>query len=310
MELTKQTKPKKQRFKIIMFGAALLMCMSLFIFPMTAYASSARPVAPPSVEAEIVGSLLRIQAASGFYAVEAVYINERRFNHRVDSALVIDISQYIATGEVIEIYAVDFAGNYSNTVMLTPPVPAQPPVPNNLTPEGQGEMLDYLTNSDLIEFITVNTPSGSIFYLVIDHTRASNNIYFLNAVTEWDLMALAEEAGVTTPGYITPPANEPVVVEREPVKTETPTPEPTAEPGKKENGGTGIYIFLAIAGAVAFGAVYYLKIYKPKKERELYGGGDGEYEDENSGFEDIDESGEFEYTADSDTDSGGEDENV
>ena len=90
--------------------------------------------------------------------MEAVYINGRRFNHRVDSALVLDISQYLASGDTIAIHAVDFAGNYSNTVLLTPPPPALPPPPNNFTPDGQGEVLDHLTDGDGVEFITVTMP--------------------------------------------------------------------------------------------------------------------------------------------------------
>ena len=298
MKTTMKPRFKPGISKTAKITMALLMCMSLFIFPMTAYASNNNThVAPPSVEAEIIGSLLRIRASSGFFAVEAVFVNDRRFNHRVDSALVIDISQYIATGETIAVYAVDFAGNHSNTVLLTPPVPAQPPVPNNITPEGQGALLDHLTNSDRVEFITIETPSGNVFYLIIDHTRSNNNVYFLNPVTEWDLLTLAAEADLVMPSHIfqAPPPNEPTVAERPPTTTETPPavtePAVTTEPPSGNDGGGrgGLLIFMLIAGAAAFGVIYYLKILKPKKEREMYGdGGDEEYE-EADGFEDVDD---------------------
>jgi hypothetical protein len=49
---------------------------------------------------------------------------------------------------------------------------------------------------------------------------------------------------------------------------------------------------MAIAGAAAFGVIYYLKILKPKKEREMYGGDDEEYDGSND-FEDIDDSEEL-----------------
>ena len=182
MILTKRTKPKIQRNNVFILSLALLMCMGLFIFPTTAYASNENSnVAPPAVEAEIIGNLLRIRATSGFYAVEAVFVNERRFNHRVDSALVIDISGYLTAGETIAVHAVDFAGNHSNTVLLSPLVPAQPPAPNNITPDGHSELLDHLSSSERVEFITIETPTGNVFYLIIDHTRSSNNVYFLNA---------------------------------------------------------------------------------------------------------------------------------
>ncbi|MCL1842899.1 MAG: DUF4366 domain-containing protein [Defluviitaleaceae bacterium] len=286
---TKRTSPTK--LKIAILGAALLMCMSLFLAPITAYATETNPhIASPTVEAEFVGSLLRIRALSGFYAVEAVYVNNRRFNHRVDSALVIDVSGYIATGDLITVHAVDFAGNHSNTVLLTPPAPFQPPSPNNLTPDGHGEILDHLTNMDLIEFITIETPTGNIFYLVIDHSRNNNNVFFLNPVTEWDLLTLAAEAELNVPPHILQiPPTPPTITEHEPPPvTDVPAPEPEPPAPEESGGRAGTFIFLFIAGAGAFGVIYYLKILKPKKEREMYGDGGEDY-NENDDFEDLDE---------------------
>jgi len=277
--------------------------MGFFLAPTTVFAgengqstgttqvqtTQANHVAPPTVDAEIIGSLLRIRTTSGFFAVEAVYINGRRFNHRVDSALVIDISQYIATGNTIAIHAVDFAGNYSDTVLLTPPTPAQPPIQNNFTPEGQGEIQDSLTSGDGIEFFTITTEAGNVFHLIIDHTRGSNNVFFLNAVTEWDLLTLAADAELPVPPQVSPPTPPPpVIVEHEPPPTtDEPPPDPTPEPATEESGGgMGRFIFLGIGGAVAFGVIYYLKILKPKQEREMYGGESNEDTDE---YEDIPE---------------------
>ena len=302
MEQVKRTSQTK--LKIAILSMALLMCMSLFLAPITAYANeNESPVAPPTVEAEFVGSLLRIRVLSGFYAVEAVYVNNRRFNHRVDSALVIDVSGYIASGETIAVHAVDFAGNHSNMVLLTPPAPFQPPVPNNLTPDGHGEVLDHLTNMDLIEFITIETPTGNIFYLVIDHSRSNNNVFFLNPVTEWDLLTLAAEADLNVPPHILQlPPTQPTITEHEPPPvSEIPVPEP--EPPVEEDGGSraGMFIFLLIAGAGAFGVIYYLKILKPKKEREMYGDSGEDY-NENDDFEDVDDSEYPEQSEDADED--------
>ena len=307
MNLMKWVKQNKKKFKLLILSMALLMCMSLFYSPITAYASENTHIAPPAVEAEIIGSLLRIRTSAGFYAVEAVYVNDKRFNHRVDSALVIDISQYITAGDAITVHAVDFAGNHSNTILLTPPVPALPPVPNNITPEGQGEVLDHLTGAEGIELITVNTPAGNTFYLVIDHTRSSNNVYFLNPVTEWDLLTLAAEAELTVPPYlIEMPQTEPIVIEREPPPetTEPSTPEPIkTEPTEDKSGGrSGLFIFLAIAGASAFGVVYYLKILKPKKEREMYSNDDNDEYEETDNFGDENEIYSEDSVGDDETD--------
>lgn len=43
------------------------------------------------------------------------------------------------------------------------------------------------------QFYTITTDAGNVFYLVIDGKREDNNVYFLNGVTESDLMALAEK---------------------------------------------------------------------------------------------------------------------
>jgi len=272
---------------------AMLMCIAIFTAPVKAYAANNnQPVAPPAVEAEIIGSLLRIRTTAGFFAIEAVYVNERRFNHRVDSALVIDVSQYLAAEETIAVYAVDFAGNVSNTVLLSPPPPILPPVPNNLTPEGQGAVLDHLNSWDNIEFITIETPAGNVFHLIIDHTRNSNNVYFLNSVTEWDLLHLAAQAELPVPNHIVQPQIPAPTVTEPP--TETEPPEPTTTPAsekEKDEGGSraGLYIFLLIAGGGAFGVIYYLKILKPKQEREMYGGAEDEENEDGDGFEDVDE---------------------
>ena len=64
--------------------------------------------------------------------------------------------------------------------------------PDALTPDGQATVLDYYKfETDEKHFYTITTPAGNVFYLVVDGARGSENVYFLNAVTEADLMALA-----------------------------------------------------------------------------------------------------------------------
>jgi len=281
---------KRLRYKIV---AALLCAFAIFAgafsFPLEVHANIAAQgnVAPPVVHAEIVGNLLRIEATDGFYPIEAVFINGRRFNFRVDSALLIDISGYIVTGDTIAVYAVDFAGNTSNTALLTPPPPMLPPQPNNITPEGQGQITDHATTDDNFEFITINTPAGNVFFLVIDHTRGGNNVYFLNAVTEWDLMTLAYDAELPTPPQFSPPPAPPI----EPQET-PPPPEPTPEPEPDRGGNTVMIVFMVIAGIGVFAAAYYFKILKPKQMKQAEG------EDGFDDFDDEGEDGDFDENAD------------
>ena len=85
------------------------------------------------------------------------------------------------------------------TVTIKAPVAAPtaeptsaPLSPDALTPDGQATVLDYYKfETDEKQFYTIATPAGNVFYLVVDGARGSENVYFLNAVTEADLMALA-----------------------------------------------------------------------------------------------------------------------
>ena len=89
----------------------------------------------------------------------------------------------------------DEGGEYVPWVGLEPvdPLPVeQPQEPKPFTPEGTGTVLDNATDQDGKEFFTITTADEAVFYLVIDRQRGAENVYFLNAVTVSDLMALAE----------------------------------------------------------------------------------------------------------------------
>ena len=155
--------------------------------------------------------------------------------------------------------------------------------PTALTPDGQGTVMDNVTDGDSKEFFTIKTPSENIFYLIIDKQRDSENVYFLNSVTESDLMALAEKDGDNS-GTSAIPDPAPVCVckdkcEAGAVNTAcpvcilsmadcvgtAPTPaEPTEQP--KESGGSGSMVIVLLAVLAVGGAGWYFKIYKPKHD--------------------------------------------
>ena len=60
-----------------------------------------------------------------------------------------------------------------------------------LTPDGNLEIVDDIVHEDK-QFITVKSRSGAEFYIVIDRSRDSDNVYFLNQVDDVDLFALLE----------------------------------------------------------------------------------------------------------------------
>ena len=256
---------------------ALMLVMSAFVFPVSAYAMT--DTEPPTVKAWIDNGMLFIEAADSGSGVEAVFIDGERINYRVDGGLMLAVSDYADEGETIEIYAIDFAGNKSETIAVEVPVTTLPPPQTNpFTPPGQAEVVDQATESDGKDFYSFTTPEGNIFYLVIDHQRESDNIYFLNAVTENDLMALAESSNsgaIPTPAPVPQPEPDP-----------DPTPNPEPEP--PENKGNGGVIFIVIAILAIGGAGYYFKVLRPKQLAASIEEDDPEYdeEDEEMEFED------------------------
>jgi hypothetical protein len=259
---------------------ALMLCVGAFLFPATAYAAESA-VDPPAITASINDDTLHIEAVAGYYGVEAVFIGEKRFNYRVDSAIDVDARDFFGdTSEMVSVYAIDFAGNKSNVVELENPYYAPPEPPKQaqpFTPDGQAEVVDQATDEDGKIFYTFTTPDGNVFYLVIDGERDGDNVYFLNAVTERDLLDIAEKDGGSA---IPTPAPEP--------PPEPPT-ETDPEPELEQEGGGGTIIFIVLAALAVGGAAYYFKIMKPKQQAQNVDDTDDdseEYDDEDMEFED------------------------
>jgi len=283
---------------------ALVLCMSAFLIPMTAYAAAAEDTTPPTVSAWLDGDILHIEASDTGTGVEAVYVSGSRYNYRVDGALELDAPEVAGDGEQISVYAVDFAGNESESVTLDNPyytapaaaaestgetesaIPAEASDGQAFTTDGTGTVLDDIVEQNGKEFFSIVTEAGNVFYLIIDRYGESENVYLLNAVTEDDLMALAEtssdksESAIPTTSTTTP----------EPDVTETPTPVESETDG---GGSNGTMIFIVIAVIVAGGAGYYIKIVRPKQQAV---DSDEEYED--------DEEMEFEDEPEEDEDGG------
>ena len=65
---------------------------------------------------------------------------------------------------------------------------AEPETQNPFTPDGTGTVVDNATDEDGKEFYTITTADESVFYLVIDKQKTSENVYFLNTVTVDELL--------------------------------------------------------------------------------------------------------------------------
>ena len=151
---------------------------------------------------------------------------------------------------------------------------AEPETQNPFTPDGTGTVVDNATDEDGKEFYTITTADESVFYLVIDKQKTSENVYFLNAVTVDDLLPLAKQ-GEEPAEEVTP---EPEPEPTEPVEEVT---EPEPEPEAKKTDSPLLSLLLIGAVVLIGGGVgYYFKIYKPKHEAPDLEDDYCEYEDE------------------------------
>lgn len=155
-----------------------------------------------------------------------------------------------------------------------------------LTPDGNLTLIDDIgsTTQSVKQFITVETKTGNIFYLIIDRDdEGKETVHFLNQVDEADLLALMEDgqkgstASVCTcttkckAGAVN--TNCPVCKnnmsectgpepqEIQPQETEAPQEEP-----KNSGSGTGgliVFLVVAMAGGAA---LYYFKFKKPRAD--------------------------------------------
>lgn len=130
------------------------------------------------------------------------------------------------------------------TPVVTPtPTPVPTPEPVLTPPGGTGTVLEQ-TDEEGKEFYTIMTADENVFYLVIDRQRETENVYFLNAVTEADLLPLAE-----------------LPVEKEPAPTPVSTPVPDASPMPEVESGpdTRLLLILVLAVLTMGLAFFYVK---------------------------------------------------
>ena len=133
--------------------------------------------------------------------------------------------------------------------------------------EASGEEVRNVTQTagqDGKGFYTIQTKSGKTFYLIVDNTQNTENVYLLTEVSEQDLMNFNLSDTVTLPDAGT--------VRAEPEKKATVTPGPTVTQKAKEpqmpekKHPYRKYGLIALLAALFGGAAYYLKVYKPSHE--------------------------------------------
>ena len=171
-----------------------------------------------------------------------------------------------------------------------------------LTPSGNMSLVDNVKEEDKenLDFMTVTSKDGHVFYIVIDHSSNAENVYFLNQVDESDLMALMtdeEKKAIEETADTEKETEEAVTPSVKTDSAETDTSQAETENNKKNevrsamNNNLIIGAVFGVIGLVLIGAYYFLKI-RPKKkgasiedDLEFYDDEEYENEDEEPAFE-------------------------
>lgn len=156
---------------------------------------------------------------------------------------------------------------------------------------GNAQLEDDITEDSTKEFLTITTKNNNTFYLVIDRSANTENVYMLSQIDENDLQEFLDSEGTTEN-----PSTQPSIVLEETEKQTNETVEETkpeekgTEESKPSQNMAGLFGILLLAGAGA-GAYYYLKIRKKKEQEE---NDDSEGLELGDGLETVDERDEEE----------------
>ena len=178
-----------------------------------------------------------------------------------------------------------------------------------LTPDGNLTLIDDIlqieaeatedTEQKEKQFITLQSKNGNYFYLVIDRSGNTENVYFLNLIDEADLMALINGDTVGVPtcsctdkcvvGSINTScevcrSNMSECCGTEKVVEPEPTEPVTEEPDEEEPSANFLPIIILIIAGGAGGAVYWFKFKKEKPKTK----GNSDLDDYDFGEEDED----------------------
>ena len=198
-----------------------------------------------------------------------------------------------------------------------------------LTPDGNLTLIDDILQSapyasveeaaENKQFITVQSKNGNYFYIVIDRSGDTENVYFLNLVDEADLMALMEnggsaaacsckdkcEAGAVNTACAVCKNNMTECMGKEKVTEKTPEPDPTPDTsdspdkdGGEKKSGSGLVVIVLLLLMAGGGALYWFKLRKKKPDTkgpvdlDDYDYGDDEDEEYEDDFPDLRDRGD------------------
>ncbi len=132
---------------------------------------------------------------------------------------------------------------------------------------GNGEILDDAVDDETKEFFTVQTENNQTFFIVIDRSSATDNVYMLSMIDEEDLMEFVPDAKKENALGITLQQEK---TDKEIAAQEEEEAQKKEEQKKKKDilGTIFFLIFVAVAVALTCGIYYYIKFYKPRRDEE------------------------------------------
>lgn len=237
---------------------------------------------------------------------------------RVGAMLVLCLIMVLGTATSAFAYYNEDEANEGSTVVVEEPAeettteteaPSETETPadepqGQITPDGNLTLVDDLDYSSRagLQFMTVTSKDGHVFYIVIDRTANSENVYFLNQVDAADLMALMNDEQKEE--YLKEQEakqQEQLQTTVTPAQQETQAPSETEQPAQTEAEKQPLnnsMVMIAVFGVIGIGVIaayYFLKI-KPKKngssideDREFYDDEEYENEDQEPAFAEDDE---------------------
>ena len=140
-----------------------------------------------------------------------------------------------------------------------------------LTPKGNAQLVDDVSDNENLQFITVTARDGNVFYFVIDKGAQSENVYFLNTVDESDLEALVEKSDKKPTATAKQEQTE-NTAETDSTDNDTKDKKDKTEKSEQQEqnwqtNNSGLFVILALAAAAGIGGYYY-KVILPKKKLE------------------------------------------
>ena len=151
------------------------------------------------------------------------------------AACIVSMGIVCSTGATAFAYTGEGTPTEQGTEAPTP-IPEQTPAPQEGQTEegtpfsvpGNGQILDDKNNDSTKQFLTVQTKNGNTFFLVLDRSSSTENVYMLSMVDENDLAEFVPEKKpqTETPSVVIPETEK---------KPEAEKPEKKADKAETEN---------------------------------------------------------------------------